>query len=112
MERYIGLTHREHIRRRLVNHLNDLKKTSESLVDGNDAWAAFRESLNLCGASVELSAGLIEALEEGMQPFRLEVKPTATGRAEQAVHVYKPTEWLLGYLAAARALQGHLEDVA
>ena len=77
-----------------------------------EALDAVRELATLFAQSGELQARIVKMLDKGSGLFNVEVDDAATVAAGERIVVYKPSDRLLGILAANRAVDGQPDDAA
>ncbi len=77
-----------------------------------EALDAVRELAALFAQSGDLQARIVKMLDQGSGLFSVEVDGAATVAAGERVVVYKPSDRLLGILAANRACDGQPDEAA
>ncbi len=77
-----------------------------------EALDAVEELAGLFAQSGGLQARIVKMLDHGSGLFDVEVDRAATRAAGERVVVYKPSDRLLGILAANRTLDRQCDDVA
>ena len=75
-----------------------------------EAVKAVRELAFIVSQSREAHARIVEMRDGGSDFFDIEVDRAATRAAGEGAVVYKPSDRLLGFLAANRADHGHPDD--
>ncbi len=93
-------------------HQPAVERPFESHLIYQEALDAVEELAGLFAQSGESQARIVKMLDQGPGLFNVEVDEAATAAAGERVVVYKPSDRLLGILAANRACDRQPDDAA